>query len=110
MIADSLESRIDLSEQLVYRHAKLIRDTRYEAAHRLADLEKQISRLKRLIVSHGTVAWSDFRLPGRCGDSVYWWRFLLGRGDRVGSPRILYRDVDCKFRFSHGGGASLVTL
>jgi len=49
MITDSLENRIDLSEQLVYRHGKLIRDTRYEAAHRLADLEKQISSLKRLV-------------------------------------------------------------
>jgi hypothetical protein len=49
MVTDSLESRIDLSEQLVHRHGKLIRDTRYEAAHRLADLEKQISRLKRLV-------------------------------------------------------------
>jgi len=49
MTTDSLESRIDLSEQLVYRHGKLIRDTRNEAAYRLADLEKEVSRLKRLV-------------------------------------------------------------
>jgi hypothetical protein len=49
MVTDSLESRIGLSEQLVYRHGRAIRDNRYEAAQRLADLEKQIKGLKRLV-------------------------------------------------------------
>jgi len=49
MVTDSLERRINLSEQLVYRHGRAIRDNRHEAAHRLADLEKQVRGLKRLV-------------------------------------------------------------
>jgi len=49
MPTDSLESRIDLSEQLVFRHGREIRSTRFEAARKTADLADRLRVLERLV-------------------------------------------------------------
>lgn len=46
----NLESRIDLAEQVVDRHALNIEEYRYEAASKSARLEKQIIGLQRLVM------------------------------------------------------------
>ena len=49
MPTDSLESRIDLSEQLVFRHGREISSTRFEAARMTADLADRLRVLERLV-------------------------------------------------------------
>ena len=49
MVPDSLRRRLDAPKRVVVRHARTIRDARYDAVRKSADLEKRISNLERLV-------------------------------------------------------------
>ena len=46
---DSLRRRLDAPKRVVVRHARTVRDARYDAVRKSADLEKRTSNLERLV-------------------------------------------------------------